>query len=140
MAAIGVSTYRYKLVAFVIAGMGAGLAGALMANLQRFVSPDMLAWTKSGELMIMVILGGALAHRADLGRDRPGGDGDGARRLDRALAVLARPHPRVHRAVRARRPVRLRRVAAEAGRAMTGPMLRLEGLVKRFGASSPPTT
>jgi branched-chain amino acid transport system permease protein len=59
MAAIGISTYRYKLVAFVIAGMGAGLAGALMANLQRFVSPDMLAWTKSGELMIMVILGGA---------------------------------------------------------------------------------
>jgi branched-chain amino acid transport system permease protein len=58
MAAIGISTYRYKLVAFVIAGMGAGLAGALMANFQRFVSPDMLAWTKSGELMIMVILGG----------------------------------------------------------------------------------
>ncbi len=58
MAAIGVSTYRYKLVAFVIAGMGAGLAGALMANHARFVSPDMLHWTKSGELMIMVILGG----------------------------------------------------------------------------------
>ena len=58
MAAIGVPTYRYKLVAFVIAGMGAGLAGALMANYLRFVSPDMLHWTKSGELMIMVILGG----------------------------------------------------------------------------------
>ena len=58
MAAIGVSTYRYKLVAFVISGMGTGLAGALMANFARFVSPDMLHWTQSGELMIMVILGG----------------------------------------------------------------------------------
>jgi branched-chain amino acid transport system permease protein len=58
MAAIGVSTYRYKLTAFVIAGMGAGLAGALMANYSKFVSPDMLHWTKSGDLMIMIIIGG----------------------------------------------------------------------------------
>lgn len=58
MAALGYAPYRYKLYAFVLAGMGAGLAGALMANYQRFVSPDMLHWTKSGELMIMVILGG----------------------------------------------------------------------------------
>jgi branched-chain amino acid transport system permease protein len=59
MAAIGVSTYPYKLACFVISGMGAGLAGALMANHARFVSPDMLHWTQSGEFMIMVILGGA---------------------------------------------------------------------------------
>jgi branched-chain amino acid transport system permease protein len=59
MAAIGVAPYRYRLAAFVIAGGGAGLAGALMANYLRFVSPDMMHWTKSGELMIMVILGGA---------------------------------------------------------------------------------
>jgi len=58
MAAIGIAPYRYKLAAFVISGMGTGLAGALMANYLRFVSPDMLHWTKSGELMIMVILGG----------------------------------------------------------------------------------
>ncbi|MBP0493744.1 branched-chain amino acid ABC transporter permease [Pararoseomonas indoligenes] len=58
MAALGVRTYFYKLVAFVIAGMGAAMAGALMVNYLRFVSPDMMAWTKSGELMIMVILGG----------------------------------------------------------------------------------
>lgn len=58
MAAIGLHAYRYKLVAFVISGMGAGLAGALMANFMRFASPDMLHWTKSGELMVMVILGG----------------------------------------------------------------------------------
>ncbi|MVA99015.1 branched-chain amino acid ABC transporter permease [Nitratireductor sp. CAU 1489] len=58
MAAVGLPVYRYKLAAFVISGMGAGLAGALMANFMRFASPDMLHWTKSGELMVMVILGG----------------------------------------------------------------------------------
>jgi branched-chain amino acid transport system permease protein len=58
MAALGFSAYRYKLAAFVLSGMGAGLAGALLANFMRFASPDTLAWTKSGELMIMVILGG----------------------------------------------------------------------------------
>jgi branched-chain amino acid transport system permease protein len=59
MAALGADGYRYRLVCFVIAGAGAGLAGALLANHARFVSPDMMHWTKSGELMIMVILGGA---------------------------------------------------------------------------------
>lgn len=58
MAAIGLSAYRYKLVAFILSGMGCGLAGALMANFLRFASPDMLHWTRSGELMIMVVLGG----------------------------------------------------------------------------------
>jgi branched-chain amino acid transport system permease protein len=58
MAALGFAPYRYKLYAFILAGMGAGLAGALMANFLRFASPDMMHWTKSGELMIMVILGG----------------------------------------------------------------------------------
>ena len=58
MAAMGVAPYPYKLAAFVIAGMGAGLAGALMANYLRFASPDMMHWAKSGELMMIVILGG----------------------------------------------------------------------------------
>lgn len=58
MAAIGVSTYRYKLVCFTIGGAAAGLAGALMANYARFVSPDLMHWTESGQLMVMVILGG----------------------------------------------------------------------------------
>jgi branched-chain amino acid transport system permease protein len=58
LAAIGISTYSYKLAAFVIAGAGAGLAGALMANFAKFVSPDLLHWSQSGELMVMVILGG----------------------------------------------------------------------------------
>ena len=56
--ALGIEPFRYKLFAFVLSGMGAGLAGALMAVFMRFVSPDTLAWTKSGELMIMIILGG----------------------------------------------------------------------------------
>ncbi|WP_237684839.1 branched-chain amino acid ABC transporter permease [Szabonella alba] len=58
MAALGFAPYRYKLYAFILSGMGAGFAGALMANFLRYASPDMMHWTKSGELMIMVILGG----------------------------------------------------------------------------------
>lgn len=58
MTALGIPAYRYQLYAFTLSGMGAGLAGALMANFLRFASPDMMHWTKSGELMIMVILGG----------------------------------------------------------------------------------
>ena len=51
MAAIGVSTYAYKLVAFILSGVGCGLAGALMANYLRFVSPEMMSWQRSGELI-----------------------------------------------------------------------------------------
>lgn len=58
MAALGFAPYKYKLYAFVLSGMGAGLSGALMANFLRFASPDMLHWTKSAALMTMVILGG----------------------------------------------------------------------------------
>ena len=58
MQAIGFPTYRYKLLAFVIAGAAAGLAGALLANQNAFVSPSVLHWSQSGTLMIMVILGG----------------------------------------------------------------------------------
>jgi branched-chain amino acid transport system permease protein len=59
MAAIGVAPYRIRLAAFVIAGAGAGLAGALDANLLRFASPDLLHWSTSGDMMVMVVLGGA---------------------------------------------------------------------------------
>ena len=58
MHALGFPVYRYRLAAFVIAGAGAGLAGALLANQDTFVSPELLNWRHSGELMIMVILGG----------------------------------------------------------------------------------
>ena len=58
MTAIGFPVYRYKLVAFTLAGALAGLAGALMANLGGFVSPSLMQWSQSGMLLIMVILGG----------------------------------------------------------------------------------
>ncbi|HEU4662326.1 MAG TPA: branched-chain amino acid ABC transporter permease [Pseudolabrys sp.] len=58
MRAIGFPTYRYKLVCFVIAGTMGGLAGALLANHTDFVSPAMMYWTRSGDLIIMVVLGG----------------------------------------------------------------------------------
>ena len=56
--AIGFVTFQYKLVAFVIAGGVCGLAGALLANQTEYVTPSYMHWTRSGELMVMVILGG----------------------------------------------------------------------------------
>ena len=58
MRAIGFPTFRYKLTCFVIAGMLCGLSGALLANHTDFVSPAMMYWTRSGDLIIMVVLGG----------------------------------------------------------------------------------
>jgi branched-chain amino acid transport system permease protein len=58
MEAIGYPTYRYRLVAFVIAGAIAGIAGALFANHNQFVSPAALHWTQSATLVVMVIVGG----------------------------------------------------------------------------------
>lgn len=55
---LGIRSNSYKLVTFVIAGGGAGLAGALMANQTEYVSPGLMHWTLSGELMVMVLLGG----------------------------------------------------------------------------------
>lgn len=59
MTAIGYPVFRYKLTAFVIAGALASLAGALLANQNMLVSPNLVHWTQSGTLMVMVILGGA---------------------------------------------------------------------------------
>jgi branched-chain amino acid transport system permease protein len=59
MQAIGFATQRYQLIAFTIGGAVAGLAGALLANQNGFVSPSLLHWSQSGTLMVMVILGGA---------------------------------------------------------------------------------
>lgn len=58
MIAIGFPTQRYKLAAFVIAGAMCGMAGALLANQTLFVSPSLIQWVRSGELLIMVIAGG----------------------------------------------------------------------------------
>ena len=59
MAALGYDTARIRLAAYVLAGAIAALAGALMANFSAFISPAMSSWPHSGELMFMVILGGA---------------------------------------------------------------------------------
>jgi branched-chain amino acid transport system permease protein len=58
MQAIGFPTYRYKLVAFVLAGVMCALAGVLLVNFTKYVSPAFMHWTRSGEIMVMVILGG----------------------------------------------------------------------------------
>jgi branched-chain amino acid transport system permease protein len=58
MQAIGFPSKRYQLVCFVISGTLCGLAGALLANNTDFISPAVMYWTRSGDLMVMVILGG----------------------------------------------------------------------------------
>ncbi len=61
MRAIGYDTYYYKLAAFVISGMVAGLSGYLFAVKDGFVNPELLSWHLSGAVLIMIILGG-LGH------------------------------------------------------------------------------
>ena len=61
MRAIGFPTFRYKLLCFVVAGAMCGLAGALLANHTNFISPAMMHWTRSGDLIVMVVLGGMQA-------------------------------------------------------------------------------
>ena len=58
MEAIGIAPYRYRLVAFTLSGTLCGLAGALLALLTNFVSPSYMSWTRSGEIIVMVVLGG----------------------------------------------------------------------------------
>jgi branched-chain amino acid transport system permease protein len=58
MRAIGFPVFRYRLVCFVFAGTLCGLAGVLLANHTDFISPAMMHWTRSGDLIVMVVLGG----------------------------------------------------------------------------------
>jgi branched-chain amino acid transport system permease protein len=58
MQAIGFPIYRYRLTAFVLAGAICGVGGFLFANHQQFLSPVYMNWLRSGEIMVMVILGG----------------------------------------------------------------------------------
>ncbi len=58
MRTIGFPTYRYKLACFVIAGTICGLSGALLANHTDFINPAMMHWTRSGDLIVMAVLGG----------------------------------------------------------------------------------
>jgi hypothetical protein len=131
VAALGLSPYRIRLAAFVISGMVTGLAGALYADLNRFVSPTMMSWHLSGEIMVFIILGGVA---------RLFGPVVGAclfvlfehavRQLHRPLAVL--PGCRAAGVVLFARGgfIGLMR----GGRGMTEPVLSLSGLSKSFGA------
>ena len=58
MAAMGFDVYRFQLATYVIAGMLGGLSGFLLANASEFVSPAYMSWQRSGELIVMVLLGG----------------------------------------------------------------------------------
>ncbi len=58
MNAIGFPTYQYRLACFVIAGTICGLSGVLLANHTDFISPAMMHWTRSGDLIVMAVLGG----------------------------------------------------------------------------------
>lgn len=58
MQAIGFSPFRYQLTAYVISGCMAAVAGVMLANQTEFVSPALMNWHRSGELIVMVVLGG----------------------------------------------------------------------------------
>ncbi len=58
MQALGFPVLRYRLTAYVISALVCVLAGALLANLSKFVAPSYMAWSVSGELIVMIVLGG----------------------------------------------------------------------------------
>jgi branched-chain amino acid transport system permease protein len=58
VSAAGIPVVRYQLLAYVLSGMLCGVAGLLLANLNAFASPSTLAWSVSGELIVIVVIGG----------------------------------------------------------------------------------
>lgn len=58
MLALGFPVFRYRLTAFVISGTLGGLSGLLLANHDAYISPSMMSWVKSGDLIVIVVLGG----------------------------------------------------------------------------------
>ena len=58
MQSLGFNTYGYRLTGYVISAVICGLAGVLLGNFTSFISPEMMSWTRSGELIFMVIIGG----------------------------------------------------------------------------------
>ena len=60
--AVGVNPRKIQIIAFVLSGVITGLAGALYTDLNRFVSPSVLGWQMSGELIVFIILGLSLIH------------------------------------------------------------------------------
>jgi branched-chain amino acid transport system permease protein len=58
MQALGFNTYRYRLACYVLSAMLCSLAGMLLGNFAGFISPDIMSWARSGELIFMAIIGG----------------------------------------------------------------------------------
>lgn len=58
MTALGFPVFRYRLAAFTISGAFGGLAGILLANEGAYISPAMMSWVKSGDLIVIIVLGG----------------------------------------------------------------------------------
>ena len=58
MTALGFPVFRYRLAAFILSGAFGGLAGVLLANEGAYISPAMMSWVKSGDLIVIVVLGG----------------------------------------------------------------------------------
>ncbi len=58
MQALGFPTYRYRLTCYVLSAMMCSLAGVMFGNFSGFISPDMMSWTRSAEMIFMVIVGG----------------------------------------------------------------------------------
>jgi branched-chain amino acid transport system permease protein len=58
MQSLGFNTYWYRLTAYIIAATGAAVAGVLLANKTEYVDPGLFSWHLSGELLVMIILGG----------------------------------------------------------------------------------
>ena len=56
--ALGIPTLRYKLTAYVLSAILCGVAGVLLANLTRFASPEYMSWIRSGDLILMIVVGG----------------------------------------------------------------------------------
>ncbi len=133
VASLGYHVFRYQLVAYVIAGGFAGVSGFLLANATEFVSPAYMSWQRSGELVIMVLMGGVgTLYGAHPGRGRVRAGRGMALRPHRALEDDLRTVADPDRSVRARRPC-WRRWPLVAGKAVSVPPLRLDALQKRFG-------
>jgi branched-chain amino acid transport system permease protein len=54
----GIDVWRYKMAAFVVSAMYAGMAGFLIVVLEGYVASEYLYWTTSGEVVIMSVIGG----------------------------------------------------------------------------------
>ena len=135
--ALGYNTRLYKIAVVAISyGLG-GLAGALYAPFAGFANTELLFWLLSGQVLIMVIVGGAVQrHRPCPGRRLLHADGAPAQRLDGGLGALLRPHLHRFRPVRARRDSGARDDAAAAHHreALNVPLLELDGVTRRYGA------